>query len=122
MYLVERNRLVTVLTDYPDRLLRAVLPAVVGMEALLLVQAMLQGWAVQKLRSWWWLVRHRRILRERRTRIQADVTATAADIADLLVARVEPPMMSLPPGMAVVNAGLERYWHRVRRSLDSRAS
>ena len=40
---------------------------------------------------------------------------------DLLRCPVEPPMMSLPPGMAVVNAGLDAYWHRVRRSLVSRA-
>ena len=120
MYLVERNRLVTVLTDYPDRLLRAVLPAMIGMEALLLVQALLQGWAVQKVKSWWWLLRHGTLLRERRARVQAQVTATDADIAALLIAKVEPPMMALPPGMALVNRGLDGYWRRARRSLVAR--
>ncbi|TQM63881.1 glycosyltransferase family 2 protein [Humibacillus xanthopallidus] len=121
MYLVERNRLVTVLTDYPDRLLRVVLPAMFGMEALLLVQALLQGWSAQKLRSWWWIARHVGVLRDRRARVQAHVTASDADIARLLVSRVEPPMMSLPPGMGVVNGGLEAYWRRARRSLVARA-
>jgi GT2 family glycosyltransferase len=120
MYLVERNRLVTVLTDYPDRLLRAVLPAVVGMEALLLVQALLQGWLVQKVRSWWWLARHTQLLRERRSRVQAQVTASDGDIAELFVSKVEPPMMSLPPGMGLVNRALDGYWRRARRSLISR--
>ncbi|HET7802093.1 MAG TPA: glycosyltransferase family 2 protein [Humibacillus xanthopallidus] len=120
MYLVERNRLVTVLTDYPDRLLRVVLPAMVGMEALLLVQALLQGWSAQKLRSWWWIARHAGVLRDRRARVQAKVTASDADIARLLVSRVEPPMMALPPGMGVVNGGLDAYWRRARRSLVAR--
>ena len=56
------------------RLLRSVLPAVLAMELLLLVQAVLQGWSKQKLRSWWWLARHTRLLRARRRRVQADVT------------------------------------------------
>jgi GT2 family glycosyltransferase len=117
MYLVERNRLITVLTDYPDRLLRAVLPAVLAMELLLLVQALLQGWAVQKVRSWWWIARHAGLIRQRRSRVQASVTASDADIAGLLVARVEPPMMSMPPGMGLVNRALDAYWRLVRRSL-----
>jgi GT2 family glycosyltransferase len=120
MYLVERNRLVTVLTDYPDRLLRAVLPAMLAMEGLLLVQALLQGWSLQKVRSWWWLARHVQLLRERRARVQAQVTVADSDIAGLLVSKVEPPMMSLPPGMGVVNRALDAYWRRTRASLVSR--
>ncbi|MEW1955069.1 glycosyltransferase family 2 protein [Terrabacter sp. NPDC080008] len=120
MYLVERNRLITVLTTYPDRLLRSVLPAVLAMELLLLVQAVLQGWSKQKLRSWWWLARHTRLLRARRRRVQADITASDEDIARLLVSKVEPPMMALPPGMGLVNRGLDAYWRRARRTLVTR--
>jgi GT2 family glycosyltransferase len=119
MYLVERNRLVTVLTDYPARILRAVLPAMVAIELLLVVQALLQGWLLQKLRSWWWLASHTKLLRERRSRIQAEVTAPDEAIAALFVSKVEPPMISLPPGMGLVNRGLDTYWRRVRRSLVS---
>jgi GT2 family glycosyltransferase len=119
MYLVERNRLVTVFTDYPSRLLRAVLPALLAMELLLLLQALLQGWLVQKLRSWWWLGRHTRLLRERRSRVQSNTSASDAAIAGLLVSKVEPPMMPLPPGMGLVNRALDTYWRRVRRSLVS---
>jgi GT2 family glycosyltransferase len=120
MYLVERNRLITVLTTYPDRLLRAVLPAVVAMELLLLVQSVLQGWAKQKLRSWWWLARHTRLLKARRSRVQAQVIASDDDIARLLVSRVEPPMMALPPGMGLVNRALDAYWRQARRTLVTR--
>lgn len=120
MYLVERNRLITVLTDYPARLLRAVLPALVGMELLILLQSVLQGWATQKLKSWWWLARHARLLRARRTKVQSEVTASDADIAALLVARIEPPMMAPPPGMGLVNRVLQAYWSLARRSLVTR--
>lgn len=120
MYLVERNRLITVLTDYPPRLLRAVAPALVMMELLLLVQAIMQGWAAQKVKSWWWLARHTRLLRRRRASVQAEVTISDADLAALFVSRVEPPMMALPPGMGLVNLALDRYWRRVCRSLDRR--
>lgn len=117
MYLVERNRLITVLTDYPTGVLRAVAPALIGMELLLLVQALMQGWAPQKLRSWWWIARHVRLLRRRRARVQAQVTASDADIAARFVSRVEPPMMAQPPGMGLVNRILDAYWRRASASL-----
>lgn len=120
MYLVERNRLVTVLTDYPTRLLRAVAPALVVMELLLLVQALFQGWAAQKVKSWLWIARHTRVLRRRRARVQSQVISSDAEIAELLVSRVEPPMMALPPGMGLVNLSLEAYWRRAQRSLARR--
>ncbi|MDN5789295.1 MAG: glycosyltransferase family 2 protein [Micrococcales bacterium] len=122
MYLVERNRLITVLTDYPARLLRAILPAMIGIELLILLQSVLQGWATQKLKSWWWLARHARLLRARRTKVQAEVTASGADIAALLVAKVEPPMMAPPPGMGLVNRALQAYWNLTRRSLVPRGA
>ena len=120
MFLVERNRLTTVLTDYPTPLLRAVLPALVVTEPLLLVQSVLQGWARQKLSGWRWLVAHRRELRARRAVVQAAVTdphAGSATLAGLMVDRIEPPMVEHPPGMGLVNAALAAYWRLVRPRL-----
>ena len=109
MYLVERNRLITVLTDFPDALLRRVLPALLLVEPLLLVQAVLQGWSRQKVSSWAWLLRHRRVLRARRRRVQAAVTEPSA-LDTHLVTRIEPPMVTAPPGMGLVNGALALYW------------
>lgn len=120
MYLVERNRLMTILTDYPRPLLRAVLPAVVVTEPALLAQAVLQGWARQKVDGWRWLLAHRRELRARRADVQSripDPALGAAVLADLMVARIEPPMVEHPPGMGVVNAALAGYWRLVRPRL-----
>ena len=58
MHLLERNRLVTVLTTYPTPLLVRVLPALILTEPLFLLMAAVQGWAGAKLRSWWWLATH----------------------------------------------------------------
>jgi GT2 family glycosyltransferase len=112
MYLVERNRLVTVLTDYPEHLLRRVLPALVVIEPLLLAQALMQGWGRQKVASWGWLVRHRTTLAERRRLIQSSVTTPQA-LDSLLITRIEPSMVTPPPGMGLVNAALSAYWRLV---------
>ncbi len=117
MYLVERNRLITVLTDFPAPLLRAVLPALVLIEPALLVQAVLQGWGRQKVAAWGWLLRHRATIRTRRAAVQAavpDPVAGTRVLAGLLSARVEPPMVEHPPGMSVANAALAAYWRAVR--------
>lgn len=117
MYLVERNRLITVLTVYPKRLLGAVAPALVAIELLLLLQAALQGWAGQKLRSWWWLLRHAAVLRDRRARVQSQPHVPDADLAHLMVSRIEPPMVRTPPGMGLVNRALDAYWRIAVRRL-----
>ncbi len=119
MYLVERNRLVTVLTDYPRPLLVGVLPALLVTEPALLVQALVQGWSREKVSAWVWLLRHRGELRARRRRVQAQVArANAPDgavaLARHLASRIEPPMVDHPPGMGLVNAALAGYWRLVR--------
>ena len=117
MYLVERNRLVTVLTDYPRSLLVAILPILLLLEPVFLVVAIAQGWPVQKLRSWWWLITHTSLLRKRRRTVQSKVTIRSADIAELMCSRLEPPMIKSPPGMGAINAVLAVYWSMVLRSL-----
>lgn len=121
MYLVERNRLVTVWCDYPPRVLAAALPAVVLLEPALLLLALTQGWGRQKLRSWLWLVRNAGWLRRRRMLVQRGVRVDDARIADLMVARIDPPMVPGPPGMGLVNAALDVYWRLARRLIAPRS-
>lgn len=117
MYLVERNRFITVICDYPAPLLLRVLPAVVLLEAPLLAMAVLAGWGRQKIAAWLWVVRHRRWLAERRRHIQRQVVVAPTTIVELLSAEISPPMVSPPPGMRVLNALLRLYWRSVRSSL-----
>ena len=116
MYLVERNRLVLVLTTYPPRLLRRVLPALVLLEPAFLALAVLQGWAPQKLKAWGWLASHPAYLRRRRAEVQALATGTdpAARLAGLMVAPMDPPNVEHPPGMPLLNALLRAYWRLAR--------
>jgi GT2 family glycosyltransferase len=116
MYLLERNRLVLVLTTYPPRLLRRVLPVLLLLEPAFLLMALLQGWAPQKLKAWCWLAGHTAYLRRRRTQVQALAAGTdpAARLAGLMVAAMEPPNVEHPPGMPVLNALLRAYWSLAR--------
>ena len=64
--LLERNRLMTVLTVYQASTLARVLPALIATEAGVAVMALRNGWGAAKLRSWIWLVTHVGHLRRRR--------------------------------------------------------
>jgi GT2 family glycosyltransferase len=115
MFLLERNRLVTVLTTYPTPLLLRVLPALFVTEPLLLVLAATQGWAGAKLQSWGWLLRHAPSLVARRRRVQArggDWRAVAA----LLHCRIEQDVTPAPAAMSALNTLLAMYYALVTRA------
>lgn len=110
MYLVERNRILTVLTDYPPVILGVILPMLLILEPAFFVMALIQGWQAQKLRSWRWLIGHRAEIRLRRRRVQRQVRIDDVDIAALMCARIDQPMVAAPPGMSLLNALLTGYW------------
>lgn len=121
MYLLERNRLVTVLTTFPTPLLLRVVPALLLTEPLLLAMALTQGWAGAKLRSWTWLVTHASTLVTRRRRLQGrdgDWRAFAARLDPT----IKQDVTSDPAAMGWLNILLGSYWSlvtaRSRRSVD----
>lgn len=88
MYLLERNRLITVATTYQARTLLGLAPLLLAGEAAVALRSAREGWLSQKASGWGWLLTHRRYLRRRRNRIQGvrrlDDTALLAHItADL---------------------------------------
>lgn len=109
-YLLERNRWITVLTVFPRPALTAALVAAPLFELLLCGVAAMQGWLPDKLRSYRWLITHRRYLRERRCRVQRESTITDAAFLRLLSSRIEPAGLERPPGLGVLNAVLATYW------------
>lgn len=117
MHLVERNRLMVVLTDFPTPVLRAVLPMVLFTEPAFLVMSILQGWTRQKVSGWVWLVRNRRFIGQLRRQIQSNNQMSAKMFASLLEPKIEPPMITPPPGMAALNVVLAAYWSIVRRLI-----
>ena len=115
MYLLERNRLLTVLSTYPWPLLLRVLPALLLTEPLLLLMAATQGWAGAKVRSWAWLICHGQQVRSRRRRVQAG-GGDWRRVATQLEPQIQQDVSSAPAAMPALNAVLAAYWRVVSAS------
>jgi GT2 family glycosyltransferase len=115
LYLLERNRLMVVLTLYGGRLLWLVAGPLVALELAVLLVALKQGWARQKLAGWWWLVRHASLVRRRRHAVQLARRRPDAVLAALLTGAFEPGVetgFAVPPSLARMS---ELYWRLARR-------
>ena len=110
-HLLERNRLITVLTDYPSPVLRRVVPLMLVTEPLLLVLALAQGWGRQKFGGWFWVLKHREHLRERRRRVQR-LAVTPRALQAVLTPRIDTTVVAAP-GMTVLNGLFAAYWRVV---------
>jgi GT2 family glycosyltransferase len=109
-YLLERNRLMNLML-LPERRTRRflALPALVVEGGVLLV-AVRDGWARDKVDGWRWLVTHRRSLADRRREIQQARQVSDRELARLLRGPLDPPA-GLGPGVpAPVSRALARYW------------
>lgn len=113
LYLIERNRLIMLLTSFEARTLLLILPPLLVVEASTLALAVREGWWRAKLRAWWWLATHARYLRDRRSRIQGQRRVSDRAVVGRFVARIEPGNYELSPLVGVLNRGLELYWGRV---------
>lgn len=119
LYLLDRNRLILVLTCYSTRLLMALAPLLLVQELALLVASVAGGWWRSKLRSWWWLLTHVRFLRARRQDVQSARVVPDAELAHRFVAGITAANLDLPPIVAVANPVLSGAWWLVRRSLPA---
>ncbi|MCC2312937.1 glycosyltransferase family 2 protein [Cellulomonas xiejunii] len=117
MYLLERNRLLFVLTTYAGRTLALLALPLLAFEVAMLLVATLQGWGRQKLRGWTWILRHTRWVRARRRWVQSTRTVTDRDLAPLWVTRFDPAVLPLPAGAGILQGALAAYWRAVRRLL-----
>ena len=115
MYLLERNRLLFVLTTYGTRTLLLLAPALLGFEVAMALVAALQGWGRQKVAGWGWVLRHVGWVRARRSAVQAARTVPDRDLVPLWVARFSPVALTLPAGAGILQAVLAGYWRLVRR-------
>jgi GT2 family glycosyltransferase len=116
-YLLERNRLVFVLTAYQRRTLLLLAPVLALTEAAMLASAVAGGWLRPKLRGWGWLWRNRAWVRNRRRGLQAARTVSDRDLARLMTARFDPANIEAPPGVGIYNALVGAWWALVRGLL-----
>lgn len=114
---LERNRLATVIRNYPASLLVLLAPALLATELVLLLVSARQGWVGAKLRAYrdliGWLAR----LRRERRQIQAIRSITTRDFADLLTPDLDSPLIPEFARKGPVRAMLRIYWQVVRALL-----
>jgi GT2 family glycosyltransferase len=116
-YLLERNRLVFLLSAYSGRLLFLLGPVLVSTELAMITLAIKEDWARDKLAGWGWCLRRAGWLRRRRRQTQALRQVADRDLAPFLTPVIDPAMIPVPGVVRVVNPLLERYWRLVRRLL-----
>jgi GT2 family glycosyltransferase len=120
LYLVERNRLITLLTTYQAGTLVVLAPMLLLTEAAMLATAVAGGWLRPKVKGWSWLWRHRSWVRARRRQLQAERRVADRTIAQLMTARFDPTNVAAPPGVGVYNALAGTYWRLARPLLPRR--
>ncbi|HWB36005.1 MAG TPA: glycosyltransferase family 2 protein [Rugosimonospora sp.] len=121
-YLLERNRLVLLLTSYQARSLLLVAPMLAVAEVAMLGSAAAGGWLRAKLRGYAWLWRHRSWVRARRRQLQRERTRSDRDLAPLYTATFDATNVETPPGVGVFNALSRTWWALVRPLLPRRVA
>jgi GT2 family glycosyltransferase len=117
LYLLERNRLLIVLSLYERRTLALLAPALMGFELAMCVAAAVGGWLPAKLRGYRWLVRERRWLWAHRRAVQAARKRSDRELAHLLTARFDQQVLPLPVGGALLDRLMAGYWRLVGSAL-----
>jgi GT2 family glycosyltransferase len=115
--LLERNRLIFVLTAYSFRLLLVLGPVLALGELAMLALAARRRWFRGKLGGWWWLVRHPRWVVRHRRRTQRLRKVRDRELARFLTPTLDPEVASVPRGIGFLNRLLVPYWSVVRRAL-----
>lgn len=115
--LVERNRVKTVIRDYPAPVLAVVAPAMLAVELPLLAVAASGGWLKPKLLAWADVVRWLPSARDERRAIQATRRITPRAFADALVADLDSPFFGAVGRSGLVRTLLRAYWRAARALL-----
>jgi GT2 family glycosyltransferase len=116
-YLLERNRLIFVLSSYSPRLLFLLAPVLVSTEAALLALALKEGWARDKIAGWAWLIRHARWLLRHRRETQRLRRIGDRELAAHLSPILAPAMIPVPSPVRAINPLVARYWKLVKKAL-----
>ncbi len=115
-YLSERNRLMFLSTLWSWRALLLLAPALLALEAAMVVLAARQGFLAAKLRGWGWLWRHRGDVRARRRLVRSTLLVKDREWMRVLSDTVDSDLIPIPGAIrAPLNALMRVYWHAVRR-------
>ena len=114
-FLLERNRIATAFTCFEARHLVAIAPLYLVMELALIALAIRGGWIKEKMRAYWWILRHLRWLRRRRSHVQHQRNASMRPFYDLLSTSLTPGNLPDVHQPRFVERSVAAYWHIVRR-------
>jgi GT2 family glycosyltransferase len=113
-YYLERNRLIFVLTAFSGRLLLLLAPVILAVELATSMLALRQGWLREKARGWAWLAGNASWLAGRRRAVQSGRRVPDRELAPFLTPVLDPRMLQLPAGVAVVNGVVSAWWRGAR--------
>jgi GT2 family glycosyltransferase len=116
-YLLERNRLVFVISAYSGRMLTVLAPVLLAGELGMLALATKEGWFRDKVAGWGWCVTHARWLARHRRETQRLRRVRDRELAPLLTAAIDPQMIELPKPVGAANRLMTWYWSIARRAL-----
>jgi GT2 family glycosyltransferase len=102
-YLLERNRIITVLTTYSGRTLLGLAIPLLAQEIAILTAAAAGRWLPAKVQGYRWLVRHWRDIRRRHRLVQADRVVSDPDLAHIYAVRFEPGLFVARPAVRFAN-------------------
>jgi GT2 family glycosyltransferase len=117
-FLLERNRLINLLTLYDRRSRWLLAPIMLPVELGVLAASVRAGWSREKLSSWRWLWAHRDFLRQRRVRIAAAKEGHHARWTQALSGEMHIPGEFGLRVPAPVNWVLGRYWTLVKSFIN----
>jgi GT2 family glycosyltransferase len=116
-YLVERNRLMFVLTLWSARALLVLGPPLLALELAMVALSIKERWLRHKVRGWGWLWRNRRRVLARRRLVQREKLVPDRVWMRVLTDQLDTPLIRLPTGIQTVLNGLMRTYWRVARRL-----
>ncbi|RAJ98160.1 GT2 family glycosyltransferase [Larkinella arboricola] len=116
-YHVEKNRLMAVWQNYDRKTLLLLIPALLGIELLILMYSVMGGFFTEKLNGYGFLIRHRSHIRTVRRQVQRQRTVPDTAFwsqfsSELVFSEIRNPVITW-----VVNPVLKGYFALVRRLL-----
>lgn len=117
-FLLERNRLITMLTCFDTRHLLAIIPLSVITELGLLALAAKDGWLPQKLRAYRAVIADLGTIRSRRGDVMSRRLAPPGPLLDLFTVHLRPGNMPDAHPPRFVEQLLRTYWRTARRMMN----
>jgi GT2 family glycosyltransferase len=117
LFLLDRNRLLLVLTVYGTRTLILLAPLLLAQELAMTLYAAKAGWFAQRIKALAWLIRNRRFVAERRRTVARSRRCPDGRFAPLLDVYIRPGNQKLPTWVHAAQWPVAAYWFAVRWML-----